>query len=336
MKNNYKIVQYLPIWTNGLSIFIGIPETSQYIELDKLPEIDNLIENLVKNGVTTEEIKRNIILENLLDKEIIRLENHNSRRDNFFDYLKLNFPPEVLNTNILILGAGAGGSTITYLLAQFGFNNLTICDDDIVNYSDIEKTMVFDKINVGQKKVDALQSKINNNFGILVKKLYEKPLTENDLSELFDEHQPEFIIKACDPDLSFRVALNNYCFKRKIAHLHMSYSFEMINIGPLYIPNYTCCDNSLNQLSRQSFGDGHLFENQRKLYTNFTTHPSISFNINILANFTFKEIVFYLTKNEHLCNTIGKIVYYNTSIMKGYTYKLVCSESCSFFNKNKN
>lgn len=331
MSDKYSILKYLPIWSVESKICIGIPGTDQYIEITNTNQNRKLLDDLISNGISLSEINGNHFYNELFKKQILlKTEEQKKRKDFFFDYLNIKFPSELLSYRILIFGAGAGGATIGYLLAQFGFKNISICDNDVVNSSDVEKTTIFDSTDIGKYKVFALSERVRKNFGISIQTYTEKVFSEADIRRFCDITIPQFIIKACDPNLSFRTSLNNYCFNNGIPFIHMSYAFEIINLGPLFIPGKTCCDLSLNQLAIKRFGEEQSFEKQKKLYTDYTTHPSISFNINILANLILKEILFFLTDRYEMCNTINKIVYYNASIMKGYTYHLQCNKSCLF------
>lgn len=335
MSDKYSILKYLPIWSVESKICIGIPRTDRYIEISDTSENRKLLDDLVSYGISLSETNGNHLYNELFKRQILsKTEKQKNRKDFFLDYLNIEVPSELLSCRILIFGAGAGGATIAYLLAQFGFKNISICDNDVVNSSDVEKTTIFDSTDIGKHKVIALSERVRKNFGLSMQTFTEKAFSEEDIGRLCKISFPQFIIKACDPNLSFRTSLNNYCFANGVPFIHMSYAFEMINLGPLFIPGKTCCDLSLNQLAIKTFGEEQSFEKQKKLYTDYTTHPSISFNINVLANLIFKEILFFLTNRYEMCNTINKIVYYNASIMKGYTYHLECNKSCSFNLKN--
>lgn len=85
----------------------------------------------------------------------------------------------------------------------------------------------------------------------------------------------------------------------------MAYSYEKIIIGPLFVPKYTESDIILEK-ELKKYGDHYSFRNHFKLFDDFTIHPSISFNINILASLILKEVIFFLM------NRLDYVLSYNT------------------------
>jgi len=247
----------------------------------------------------------------------------------FFDYLEINYPSELdFNSKILIFGSGAGGSTIAYLLAQFGFKNLCIIDKDVVNESDVKKTLIFRKDQIGKSKVLSLNETIRTNFDINIVSIEKCVVQKDEMDEIITREEPCLIIKACDPDLNFRVFLNEICFLKKIPFIHMSYSFEKLTVGPFFIPGKTSCDESINNLNKEELGEDFDFSNTHKLFTDYITHPSISFNINILASLVLKDIVFFFSKNIDLVKSLNALVYFFPITMQSYKYTLECPDNC--------
>jgi tRNA A37 threonylcarbamoyladenosine dehydratase len=63
-------------------------------------------------------------------------------------------PEAILSTPITVVGAGAIGSFTVLTLAKMGFNNITVFDDDEIDFVNINNQ--FYRISdIGKKKVDA-------------------------------------------------------------------------------------------------------------------------------------------------------------------------------------
>jgi hypothetical protein len=90
----------------------------------------------------------------------------------------------------------------------------------------------------------------------------------------------------------------------------MSYALERLNIGPLFIPGTTASDSEIEKISINNLGKHFSFLNHKKLFSNYTIHPSISFNINILSSLVLKEIIFYLLGMHEYSLTINKEVFF--------------------------
>lgn len=137
------------------------------------------------------------------------------------------------------------------------------------------------------------------------------------------------VVQACDPNHGFRTNLNKICFKIEVPYFIIAYSFEYLKIGPLYIPGFTSCDNAMNAYIKKEHGEHYSFHEHERLFSKSLTHPSISFNINILSSLALKEIIFFLSKQYEYCFSIGRLMYFNPLSLY-YTYlNLECDESCS-------
>ena len=98
----------------------------------------------------------------------------------------------------------------------------------------------------------------------------------------------------------------------------MSYAFERVNIGPLFIPGKTESDSEIEKITTKNLGKQFSFLNHKKLFTDYTIHPSISFNINILAGLVLKETIFYLLGKFEYSHTINREVFFTPLTYKVY------------------
>jgi molybdopterin/thiamine biosynthesis adenylyltransferase len=285
-----------------------------------------------ENGL--EEIELSKIPYNLFYKfGFLENENHieklNSRGNLFIKYLNINHEDnKYLKKKILIFGAGAGGSSLLYLLAQFGFKNLFILDSDTVEISDVYRVLTFNKSDIGVKKVEVLKNKIYENYSTIVN-IYDNNIVDYDeLHKIIKKIKPSLIVKAADPKGIFLNNLNTICFKENIPYISMAYSFEFLKIGPFLIPGVTSCYKAYSDYAIDNFGGHYDIQLFERLFTDYLYHPSISFNINMLSSMIFKEILFFLTENFEYCESIGRQLIINSLNFNLDTVYLKCKPEC--------
>lgn len=229
---------------------------------------DNIetISRLLLNGVDSNGVINNPIYKELFDNKFLYEDSrfqetkNINRNELFLNYLYEDITKNEIDkakeTKILIYGAGAGGSTLIYLLAQFGFKNISIIDYDKVEVSDVHRTMNFLKEDISKSKILALKEKIKDNFSIELNIFEGKYSEKIEIKKMIDIVKPDFIINVCDPKPSFKLDLNELCFEYEIPYISASYSYELISIGPIYVPLITACENSFDLLVQKNVRRG--------------------------------------------------------------------------------
>lgn len=330
----YFLKKYTPVYKAGDRICIGFAQRkSSYFEIASSDENIRKINAAIEKGISDSDLSlplySDLLLNDLLEEANYRAIETINRAELFLQYLGVpNLSEEVRQSKILIFGCGAGGATITYMLAQIGFTNLIVVDDDTVGKSDVDRLTVFDNNDIGCLKTDAIAGKIERNFGNKVKTVAKQFIHYADLEKIINLTDPDFIIKACDPDLIFRINLNKLCFQKHIPFYMMAYSFELLRLGPLLVPGFTGCDDRINQMQKKAYGEHYDFQTDEKLFTQHLVHPAISYNINMLASFSFKEVLFFLSKKYEYCFTIGRLVEFNPLSLHFSHFEIVCDNSC--------
>ena len=89
------------------------------------------------------------------------------------------FAPTNFKKSITVIGAGATGSYIVWLLAKMGCKDITVYDFDLVENHNLPN-QVFGLADVGRKKVAALAKMIEASTGVKIKVVSEK-FTEGSL-----------------------------------------------------------------------------------------------------------------------------------------------------------
>jgi hypothetical protein len=83
------------------------------------------------------------------------------------------FAPSNFKKSITVIGAGATGSYIVWLLAKMGCKDITVYDFDMVEDHNLPN-QVFGLADVGKKKVDALAKAVEAGTGIKIKAVSKK------------------------------------------------------------------------------------------------------------------------------------------------------------------
>lgn len=336
-ENRFFFKKFVPIYKAQDRICIGIVDSNDYLEVDFNENNYKLLEELLKNGIEESDIKLPFYYElkqnNFLEISSTKInDSKSSRSELFLEYLLnksvSNEIKIVKNKPILIFGAGAGGSTLIYLLAQFGFKNIFVIDFDNVSESDLGKILVFDKSNIGSKKISSLQEKIKINFSIDINITDANLMQESEIERVVNLIKPEIVVKACDPDGIFLMNLNKVCFKYKVPYISMAYSYDSLKMGPLLVPGITSCVEAISTDAMKYYGNHYKINYFKRLFNDYLVHPSISFNINTLSSLIFKEILFFLSEEYDYCQTIGRIVTFNPLSFSTQSYLVKCDESC--------
>lgn len=297
------------------------------VRFPKNDAVYNVLETLYSEGVDEVAISDSSVLKALYENDYLEevcsknISDLEIRNQLYLDFLNLPFPKDYLEKKILIFGAGGGGSIICYLLSQWGFKNVFILDDDIVEESDISKTLIFQKEDCGKKKIQVLKEKILENFSLRITPLEKKIKSKQELNDTILNTCPDFIVYAMDPQPIFKIYLNEICFDKNIPFIIGAYSYQHVRIGPLCSPNETSC-----LLAMESFLDkvGSSMIRNKQLFKQYYTHPSVAFNIQILGGMIFKEILFFLTKNMDQVISLGKVITLNPLNLKASSLELEC------------
>lgn len=330
----YFLKKHLSIYKSNNKINIISPIKDVFLLFDIKNE--PLLNKLIQKGITQKELETNKFYIDLYENQLIYKQTFfNERKINrnllFFDYCNIDVKKfkNIKKTKILIYGIGGLGSSLTYMLAQLGFTNLIVVDFDIVEKSDIEKILIYNKDHINKKKTKALKDIIFKDFSFEIKIIEEKYANIEQISNVISENMPDLVINACDPLPTFKIDLNKVCFENKIPYLSIHYSFEYILLGPLYVPTITSCENSFNKKLKELFKES--YSSSSKMYKDYLVHPSNLMTINMASSMAIKEIIFFVLEKYDYCYSIGRKIIFNTLNFETNYYNAEC-KNCSVCN----
>ena len=119
---------------------------------------------------------------------------------------------KLLNSRVLIVGAGGLGSPIAIYLTAAGIGKIGIIDKDIVEVSNLSRQIVFNVSDIKKKKTAAAISKLKKiNPGIKFQSFHKK-LTLKNINNIARNY--ELIVDGSD-NFRTRFLINDYCLKNK-------------------------------------------------------------------------------------------------------------------------
>mgnify|MGYP005999110265 FL=1 len=122
---------------------------------------------------------------------------------------------KLLDSHVLVVGLGGLGSPASIYLASSGIGELTLCDFDNVELSNLQRQIVHTERNLKTNKAHSAKnfiSSINSNININV---VDKKLSEKDF-DLYIKNNSVDVILDCSDNFQTRYSVNKIAFKNKI------------------------------------------------------------------------------------------------------------------------
>ena len=119
---------------------------------------------------------------------------------------------KILNTKVLIVGAGGLGCPIADYLSRAGVGTIGIADFDKVNLSNIHRQNLYNSKDVGKYKVDVVRKKIKSINPFTKIKTYKKKITNKNLNKIIKGFD---IIADGSDNFKTKFLLNKYSIKHK-------------------------------------------------------------------------------------------------------------------------
>lgn len=99
---------------------------------------------------------------------------------------------------VLIIGIGGVGGYALEAICRSGVNNIIIVDNDTIDVTNLNRQIITNLNNIGNKKIDEAKKRIlsiNDKCNITC---YDLFLDENNIYNIIDNHKIDYIIDACD------------------------------------------------------------------------------------------------------------------------------------------
>ena len=119
---------------------------------------------------------------------------------------------KLLDSKVLIVGAGGLGSPVLIYLAALGIGNIGIIDHDKVDLSNIHRQILFDTSDVGKQKAKIASQKIKKINPDIKISYYQKKLNNNNIDKIAKSYS--IIIDGSD-NFKTKFLINDYTIKNK-------------------------------------------------------------------------------------------------------------------------
>jgi len=147
---------------------------------------------------------------------------------------------KLLNSKVLVTGAGGLGSPAMYYLAAAGVGTLGIVDFDTVNMSNLHRQILHFTDDLGKNKVDSAEEKLKKlNPGISIIK-YQIKLNADNIEDIVRQY--DVVIDAVD-NFSTRYLISDCCYlvnKPLIEGAVLGFEGILMTIIPNKSPCYRC------------------------------------------------------------------------------------------------
>jgi adenylyltransferase/sulfurtransferase len=135
-------------------------------------------------------------------------------------YLRNTILPEIgekgqkklLCARVLVIGAGGLGSAALLYLAAAGVGNIGVIDDDIVEMSNLQRQIIHNQKNLGQKKVTSVKEKISALNSDVQLEVFAGRVNSKYLTKISADY--DFILDATD-NFPTRFIINKICHRQK-------------------------------------------------------------------------------------------------------------------------
>ncbi len=119
---------------------------------------------------------------------------------------------KIMNSKVLVVGAGGLGCPVIDLLARAGVRNLGIVDFDKVSLSNLQRQNLFNSTHIGKFKVDVIKQIVPKIYKDTKLKIFKKKILENNVTKIISNY--EIVVDASD-NFETKFLLNKHCLKNK-------------------------------------------------------------------------------------------------------------------------
>ena len=124
---------------------------------------------------------------------------------------------KLLESKILVIGAGGLGSPTALYLAAAGVGTLGIIDHDTVDVSNLQRQILHGTSDVGQPKVVSAKATLNEINPDVEIVMYQQRLSSENVFQLFEDY--DLVIDGCD-NFPTRYLINDACVMQKKPFSH--------------------------------------------------------------------------------------------------------------------
>ena len=119
---------------------------------------------------------------------------------------------KIINSKVLVVGAGGLGCPVIDYLSRAGIGNIGIVDNDKVNISNIHRQSLYNSKDVGKFKVNVAKQKVKLINPQIKIKTFKVRIDKKNIEKIFKSY--DFIVDGSD-NFKTKFLLNRYCLNHK-------------------------------------------------------------------------------------------------------------------------
>jgi len=147
---------------------------------------------------------------------------------------------KLLVSKVLIVGVGGLGSPASLYLAAAGVGTIGLLDSDEVEASNLQRQIVYQSDEVGQRKVARAQEKLRAINPDVTIETYDLRARPDNIREIIRQY--DFVIDAVD-NFASRFLINDACYFERIPFVHggiLQFDGQMMTVLPDQSACYRC------------------------------------------------------------------------------------------------
>jgi len=217
---------------------------------------------------------------------------------------------KISSAKVIIVGMGGLGCPVTLYLSNLGINNIGIVDHDKVDFSNLNRQILYNTSDIGKFKVDQAKKFIKKVSKKIKIDIFKVKIIKKNIQSILNKYD---IICDCSDNFASRYLLNDFCLKNKkilISAAINKFEAHIFNFNfSKNIPCYRCFMPEIPEQENKCDAEGIL--------------PTVAGIAGTLqANEVVKSI---LDKDSEL---VGKMIVFNTLKLDFRKIKLSKNSNC--------
>ncbi len=161
---------------------------------------------------------------------------------------------KLLQSKVLIIGAGGLGSPVALYLAAAGVGSLGIVDDDVVDRSNLQRQIIHDEAHIGVSKIESARYRLRSLNPAINIHAHNLRLDDSNVDELIAGY--DLVVDGSD-NLATRYCVNDACVKHAVTLVYGAvFRFQ----GQVAVFNYRDASGELSACYRCLFVDNGVSE----------------------------------------------------------------------------
>lgn len=230
---------------------------------------------------------------------------------------------KIKGTKIMVVGAGAGGNEVLKNLALMGFGNFTIVDFDPIEDSNLSRTTLFSKSDIGKSKAEIAATALQQIS------LHESPNIQGINAKIQEVGKQVFLnndmVICCVDTMDARAYINDWCVRLQKPFFEMG--FEKFTVQISFFPNEKPTDACLREVI--GFGDftgtRQSCSKLKMVDTKLAHIPTIQVAAALAGVFVATEIILFLKGESRLKS---KVLQYSADYHRILEIDYPQSEKC--------